>query len=118
MSATTVNQQTLQGMEKHAEEVPTRWNNCLCAVDLRGFESLDDLGEMLLKDVSNVCTTISELAANHGGVRIGRALVCRLKGFVWWIKDHQRRGQVADENDWNLQTCKVSTDHADTEEGR
>ena len=42
------------------------------------FGSIADLGEMLLKDVSNVCATISKLAANRGGVRIGYALVRRL----------------------------------------
>ena len=64
---------------------------CQCeAIVAEGFGSIDNLGEMLLKDVSNVCATISKLAANHGGVCIGYALVHQLKGFVWWIKDHNR----------------------------
>ena len=68
------------------------WNICQCnAIVREGFESIEDLREMLLKDVSNVCATISNLAANCGGVRIGYALVRRLKGLDWWIKDHHRR---------------------------
>ena len=50
------------------------------AIVVEGFESIEDLGEMLLKDVSNVCATLSKLAANRGGVRIGYALVRKLKG--------------------------------------
>ena len=48
------------------------------AIVAEGFGSIEDLGEMLLKDVSNVYATISKLAANRGGVRIGYALVRRL----------------------------------------
>ena len=62
--------------------------------------------------------TISKLAANRGGVRIGHALVRRLKGFVWWIKDHSRRSQLADEANWDLQVCKDSTDYMDMEDAR
>ena len=88
------------------------------AIVAEGFGSMDDLGEMLLKDVWNVCATISKLPANRGGVRIGYALMRRLKGFVWWIKDHSRRGQGIDLADWDLQVCKDSTDYMDMEDAR
>ena len=95
------------------------WNIRQCdAIIGEGFESIEDLGEMLLKDVSNICATISKLAAKHGGVRIGYALVRKLKGIVWWIKDHHRRGQDADEAYWTLQVCKDSTDYMDMEDTR
>ena len=78
------------------------WNICQCnAIFREGFKSLEALREMLLKHVSNVCSTISKLAANHGEVCIGYALVRRLTGFLWWIKDHQCHRQVAN-IDWYL----------------
>ena len=53
------------------------------AIVVEGFGSMEDLGEMLLKDVlSTVCATISKLPTNRGGVGIGYALVRHLKGFV------------------------------------
>ena len=76
------------------------WNVRQCdAIVEEGFESIEDLGKILLKDVSNVCATISKLAANCGDVCIGYALVRKLKGLVWWIKDHHRHGQDADKAD-------------------
>ena len=79
------------------------WNFRQCdAIVGEGFESIEDLGEMLLKDVSSVCAPISKLAANRGGVRIGYALVRKLKGLIWWIKDHHCCGQDADEANWTL----------------
>ena len=65
------------------------WNDRQCdAIVADGFEGLEDLEEMLLKDALNVCSTISKLAANRGGVRIGHALVQKVRGLVFWIKDH------------------------------
>ena len=58
-----------------------------------------NLRDMLLKDVSHIGTAISKLPANHGGAPLGYASVHRQRGFVWWVKDHQHRGQVANEDD-------------------
>jgi hypothetical protein len=97
--------------------------DCLCeigwsvgqadAIVAEGFDSMEELGEMLLKDVSSVCTIISKLPNNRGGIRIGHNLVRRLKGLVWWIRDHQRHDQVANEVDWDLDTCKEAIEHVD-----
>jgi hypothetical protein len=46
------------------------------------FTGIDSLGDMLLKDVLHICTTISKHSNAHGGVRIGCASIRRLKGFV------------------------------------
>ena len=95
------------------------WSDRQCdAIVAEGFEGLEDLREMLSKDVSNVRSTISKLAANRGGVRIGHALVQKLKGLVCWIKDHPCRGQVADAVDWDPQICKDSTYNVDLEDQR
>lgn len=76
---------------------------------------------MLLKEVPNVCSTISKLPANRGRFRSGYTLVHRLKGFACWIKDRQRHSQVArqvaDDN-WDLQHCKNSTGYIDMEDAR
>jgi hypothetical protein len=48
------------------------------AIIAEGFTSMQEIGEMLLKDVSHVCTTISKLPNNRGGIRIGYNLVRRL----------------------------------------
>lgn len=88
------------------------------AIIAEGFNTLEGLGEMVLKDVSYLCTTISKLPNNRGGVRIGYALIRRLKGLVWWVKDHLRRGQDIDEADWDLPACKNAIDHMDMEEAR
>ena len=95
------------------------FNDRQCAaIVAEGFGSMEDLGEMLLKDLSTLCATISKLPANRGGVRIGYALVRRLKGSVWWIKDHNCRNQDVEEVDWDLQVCKDSTDYMDMEAAR
>jgi hypothetical protein len=44
-----------------------------------GFANIDDLGDMLLKNVSHICTTISKLSNARGGVRVGCALVRSLQ---------------------------------------
>jgi hypothetical protein len=45
------------------------WNIRQCdAIVAEGFSSIEDLGEMLLKDISHVCTTISKIPNNRGGV--------------------------------------------------
>ena len=81
------------------------WNICQCdAIVREGFESLEALGEMLLKDVMNVCATISKLAANRSSVRIGYALVRRLKD--------------ADEIEWDVQVGKDSIGYMDMEDAR
>ena len=117
--AANVNNMNAEEIELRICLTRIRFNDRQCgAIVAEGFGSIDDLGEMLLKDVSNICATISKLAANRGGVRIGYALVRRLKGFVWWIKDHSRRNQVADKVDWDLQVCKDSTDYMDMEDAR
>jgi hypothetical protein len=95
------------------------WNPRQCnMIVAEDFTNVDDLGDMLLKDVSHICTTISKLSNARGGVRIGCALIRRLKGFVWWVKDHQCRDQDADGADWNLQVCKDSIDCMDVEDAR
>jgi hypothetical protein len=88
------------------------------AIIAEGFSSMEELGEMLLKRVQSVCTTISKLPNNRGGIRIGCNLVRRLKGLVWWIRDHQRRDQVAIEADWDLDTCKEAIAYMDMEAAR
>jgi hypothetical protein len=66
--------------------------DCLCeigwsvgqadAIVAEGFDSMEELGEMLLEKVSSVCATISKLPNKRGGLRIGPNLVRRLKGPV------------------------------------
>jgi hypothetical protein len=73
------------------------------AIVAEGFTNIDDLRDMLLKDFSHTHTTISKLLNVRGGVRIGCALIRRLKGFISWVKDHQRCGQIADQANWTLQ---------------
>jgi hypothetical protein len=95
------------------------WNPRQCdAIVAEGFTNIDNLGDMLFKDVSHICATISKLSNARGGVRIGCALVHRLKGFVWWVKDHQRRDQDAEVADWTLQVCKDSIDCMDMEDAK
>jgi hypothetical protein len=96
------------------------WNPRQCdAIVAEGFTNVDNLGDALLKDVSHVCTTISKLLNARGGVRIGCALICRLKGFVWWAKDHQRHDQDADRAGWTLQqVCKDSINCMNVEGAR
>jgi hypothetical protein len=97
----------------------TGWNPRQCdAIVAEGFTNIDDLGDMLLKDVSHICATISKLSNAPGGVRIGCALIRRLKGFVWQVKDHQRCDQIAEAADWTLQVCKDSINCMDMKDAR
>jgi hypothetical protein len=96
------------------------WNIQQCnAIVGEGFTSINQLGDMLLKDVSHICSAITKLTNQRGGVRIGYALVRRLKGFVWWVKDNHCCGiNVCDSNEWSLQVCQDSTDYMDVEDAR
>lgn len=96
------------------------WNIHQCDANVgKGLESLEDLEEItLLKEVSNLFSMSFKLVANHGRVCIVYALVCRLKGLIWQIKDHEHRDQVADKDAWDLQTYKSSTDYMDMEDAR
>ena len=86
------------------------------AIVAEGFSSIGDLGDISTKDVGEMCKKISTQPNNRGGVRIGYNLVRRLKGFVFWVKDHHRRGQTPVEANWNLEICKESLDKMDIEE--
>jgi hypothetical protein len=95
------------------------WNEAQkVAIIAEGFSDLEDLGEVVLKDVSHIYSTISKLACNRGGVRIGYPLVRRFKGLIWWVKDHHPRDQVPDEADWSLEVCKDAIDFMDMEEAQ
>jgi hypothetical protein len=98
---------------------PIGWSPPQCdAIVVEGFTNIDNLRDALLKDVSHICTTISKLSNARGGVRVGCALVCRLKGFVWWVKDRQHRDQDVEVADWTLQVCKDFIDCMDMEDAR
>jgi hypothetical protein len=76
------------------------------------------LNDFALKDVADMCKKISGLSNARGGVRIGYNLVRRLKGFVFWVKDHHRRDQQPDAADWNMEACRASLESMDIEEKR
>ena len=88
------------------------------AITAEGFASIEDLGDVSVKDVEDMCKKISGLSNNRGGVRIGLVLVRRLKGRVYWVKDHQRRGQIANAEDWSLDICRNSIEAMDIEQSR
>jgi hypothetical protein len=96
------------------------WNDRQCnAIVGEGFASIDQLGNMWLNDVSCICSSIAKLTNKRGGVSVGCALVHRLKGFVWWVKDNHRCGiDICNRNEWNLQVCQDSTDCMDIEDAR
>jgi hypothetical protein len=73
-----------------------------------GFSSINDLNDFALKDVADMCKKTSGLSNARGGVRVSYNLVCRLKGFVFWVKDHHRRDQHPDAADWNMEACRAS----------
>jgi hypothetical protein len=88
------------------------------AIVREGFLSLEDLGDFALKDVDNMCKKISTIPATRGGVHIGYALVRKLKGLIYWVKDHLRRDLIPEEGDWTLDVCKFSIRAMDIEEAR
>jgi hypothetical protein len=88
------------------------------AMVAEGFSSIKDLGDIKMKDVNEMCKKISGLSAACRGVRIGLVLVRRFKGFVFWVRDHQHRGQVPNEEDWNLDVCKEALEAMDMEDQR
>jgi hypothetical protein len=77
------------------------------AIVSEGFTSINDLGDIRVKDVEDMCKKISGISNARGGVRIGLVLVRRLKGLVYWVKDHLRRSQTPDGDNWNLDVCKT-----------
>ena len=88
------------------------------AILLEGFESLNDLGEIRVKDVEDMCKKISGLSNARGGARIGLVLVRRLKALVYWVKDHDRRGLVPEEGNWDMDVCREMLAALDIEKSR
>lgn len=88
------------------------------AIIAEGFASISDMADITMKDVQAMCKKISGLPNARGGVLIGYNLQRRLKGFVFWVKDHHRRGQEADVDDFDLDICKEALERMDIEEKR
>jgi hypothetical protein len=88
------------------------------AIVREGFAPVADLRDFAIKDVNSLCKKISTLSNARGGVLIGYALVCKLKGLIYWVKDHLRRGITPDDEDWTLEVCKSSIQAMDIEEAR
>jgi hypothetical protein len=60
-----------------------------------GFANIDDLGDMLLKNVHTSAppSPSSRTPVAESALAAPWFVVCRLKGFVWWVKDHQCHDQ-------------------------
>lgn len=81
-----------------------------------GFSSINDLADIAVKDVSAMCKKILSLPNGRRGILIGYNLHRRLKGFVFWVKDHQRQHQIPNEADFSLDVCKEALENMDIEE--
>jgi hypothetical protein len=63
------------------------------AIVAEEFSLINNLGNIGMKDVDDMCKQISGLYNAHGGVPMGYNLVHRLIGFVFWVKDHHHPTQ-------------------------
>jgi len=57
-----------------------------------GYISMDDFAMNRYQDISEMAKRVQALPVNRGGVRFGQVHIMKLKAFLFWLKDRQRRG--------------------------
>jgi len=71
-------------------------NKQINAIRDEGYLSLDDFALNTYQDITDFAKRVQALPVNRGGVRFGQVHIIKLKGFLYWLKDRQRRGLPLD----------------------
>jgi len=74
-------------------------NKQITAIRDEGYLSMDDFTLNTYQDITDFAERVQALPVNRGGVRFGQVHIIKLKGFLYWLKDQQRRGLPLDLND-------------------
>jgi len=69
------------------------------ALAQEGYLSMDDFALNWYQDISDMAKRVQALPLNRGGVRFGQVHIMKLKAFLYWLKDRQRRDLPLDLDD-------------------
>jgi len=58
----------------------------------KGYISMDDFAMNHYQDILEMAKRVQALPVNRGGVCFSQVHIMKLKSFLFWLKDHQRRG--------------------------
>jgi hypothetical protein len=78
-------------------------NQCTHIINNEGFQLVVDFG--LLDGEKDMFEMVRHLVGHTtdaaGHVYVGAILVKKLQVLCYWVRDHQKRGQAIDHNDWD-----------------
>jgi len=57
-----------------------------------GYILMEDFAMNRYQDISEMAKRVQALPVNRGGVRFGQVHIMKMKAFLFWLKDRQRRG--------------------------
>jgi len=66
------------------------------ALEEEGYISLQDFVLNSYNNILELAKRVQVLPFNHGGMQFGQVHIIKLKGFLYWLKDRQRRGLLLD----------------------
>jgi len=62
------------------------------ALEEEGYITLQDFALNSYNNILELVKRVQVLPINHGGTRFGQVHIIKLKDFLYWLKDRQRRG--------------------------
>jgi len=74
-------------------------NEQINAIRDEGYLTLEDFALNTYQDITDFAKRVQALPLNRGGVRFGQVHIIKLKGFLYWLKDRQRRDLPLDLDD-------------------
>jgi len=66
------------------------------ALAQEGYLTYQDFSLSRYEDISDMTKRVQALSVARGGVRFGQMHIVKLKAFLFWLKDRQRRDQELD----------------------
>jgi len=68
------------------------WPSSVPTMREEGSLSLDDFALNQYQDISEFAKRVQALPVNRGGMQFRQLHIIKLKAFLYWLKDRQRRG--------------------------
>jgi len=88
-------------------------------INNKGFQSLADFGILDSdKDVLEMVKRLGSRTEAAGRVFVGTIQVKKLQALCYWVRDHQKRGQVINHEEWDEQAVQATLEMMRIEKGR
>ena len=85
-------------------------------IEIEGLVNLADFAQLSGDvDITEMAKHMAARPNAAGRVILGTMHIKKLQALVYWVKDHDRRGLVADPNSWDEDTMVESMEHKEAE---